>query len=233
MRNQFIILVLLSACLLLGCGKHSNNNPAPANDPGQATLTFPLQNSSCTTGTVLSNTQSSITFNWLASANTESYEIDIKNLLTNTTTSQTATNNQLTVSLSRNTPYSWYVVSKSSQSTKTAQSAVWKFYNSGLGATSHPPFPADLTAPGLAQNVTATSNAINLTWGGSDADNDITDYDVYFGTAATPPLLKSGVTDMFLNNVSVTSVTTYYWKIVTKDSQGNTSDSDIYQFKVN
>jgi hypothetical protein len=36
-----------------------------------------------------------------------------------------------------------------------------------------------------------------------------------------------------LNNVSVTSKNTYYWKIVTKDSQGNSSDSDIFVFKVN
>lgn len=232
MRNQSLIIILLTAPLLLGCGKGSDNSVIPVVDPAQAVLTFPLQNSACTTGTVLSNTQSSITFTWQASANTDSYEVDIKNLLTNVTTSQTTSTNQLTVTLSRNTPFSWDVISKSSQSANTAQSATWKFYNSGLGVSSHPPFPADLLTPGLTQSVTNQGNAINLTWSGSDADNDIAGYDVYFGTAVSPPLLKSGVPDMFLNNVSVASGYTYYWKIVTKDSQGNSSDSDIYQFAV-
>ena len=46
-------------------------------------------------------------------------------------------------------------------------------------------------------------------------------------------LLKSNVVDMFTNNVVVTAGTTYYWKVVTKDAQGNTSESNMFQFKVN
>jgi hypothetical protein len=38
---------------------------------------------------------------------------------------------------------------------------------------------------------------------------------------------------MFLNGVAVSSGVTYYWKIVTKDIQGNISDSGIFQFKTN
>lgn len=60
----------------------------------------------------------------------------------------------------------------------------------------------------------------------------IVGYDVYFGTVDTQALLKSGVTDMFLHNVGVTSGTTYYWKIVNKDSAGNTSESDVSWFMV-
>ena len=221
----------VTTILLLGCGKGSNPTPQPVT-PGQVSLTFPLQNSACTTGTVLSNTQSSITFTWNVSTNTDSYEVDIKNLLTSTVITQTATTNQLTVTLSRNTPYSWYVISKTAKSANISQSATWKFYNSGLGVTSHPPFPADVVAPLFGQSLAATTTT-NLSWTGSDADSDIVGYDVYFGTSTTPPLLKSNVTDMFLNGVTVASGNTYYWKITTKDSQGNTSDSDVFQFKVN
>ena len=125
------------------------------------------------------------------------------------------------------------MVSKSNSSTTTTQSDTWKFYNAGLGTVSHPPFPADNLSPAYGQNVTATGGTVNLTWTASDPDNDIAGYDVYFGTTATPTISKSNITDKFMNGVAVTSGITYYWKIVSKDNQGNTSDSGVFQFKVN
>jgi len=225
-------VLLMLIVLIAGCSHGSDPTPTPPS-PDKAVLTFPAQNAVCTSGTVISTTQTSVTLTWNASANTDSYEIDIKNLLTSAITVQTASANQLTMTLLRGTPYSWYVVSKSNSTTSTSQSDTWKFYVAGLGVTSYAPFPATITAPAFGVNVTATANTVNLTWTGSDVDNDIVGYDVYFGTATTPPLSKANVTDMFLNNVTVTSGTTYYWKVITKDSQGNTSDSGVYQFKVN
>lgn len=219
---------LILTLLMAGCSKH--NTPKPA--PEKATLTFPAQNALCTSGTVISTTEASITLTWNAAAHADNYEIDIKNLITNAVAVQTAGTNQVTATLLRNTPYSWFVVSKSNSVSTTAQSDAWKFYVAGLGTTSYSPFPAALVTPAFGANVTATAHAINLVWTGSDVDNDITGYDVYFGSAATPPLLKADVTDMFLNGVAVTSGGTYYWKVITKDAQGNASDSNIYQFKV-
>lgn len=224
-----IIFTALTTFIIGSCGK--KNSPTP--NPSAAVLTFPAQNSACTTGTIISATQSTITFTWNSAANADSYEIDIKNLLTGTLTTQTSTTNLLAVDLLRNTPYSWYVVSKSSKVSATSQSDTWKFYNAGPGTVSHPPFPADVLKPTFGQNVTASAGTINLSWTGSDPDSDLVNYDVYFGISATPPILKSGVTDMFLNAVSVTSGTTYYWKIISWDGQGNNSDSGVYQFKVN
>lgn len=215
-----------------GCGgKH--NDLRPVLPPAKATLLSPAQNEACTTGRVISDTQSSITFTWEASDNTDSYELDIKNLLTRAVTTQTTTNVQLVVTLTRDTPYSWYIVSKSSQARAKAQSDTWKFYNAGLGTVSYTPFPAEITAPAFGQNVTASSGTITLTWLGNSVEGDITGYDVYFGTISTPPLLKGGVTDMFLDNVRVTSGSTYYWKVITKSSTGSTSDSGLSQFVVN
>jgi hypothetical protein len=74
---------------------------------------------------------------------------------------------------------------------------------------------------------------VNLTWTGNDVDKDIVSYDVYFGTVTTPSLFKAGVTEMSLSNVPVTSGSTYFWRVVSKDSLGNTSQSGLYQFKVN
>jgi len=226
------ILILSGAMALAGCGKKPSPVPATPS-PDKVVLSLPAQNAACTTGTVISATQSAITFSWGTAANTDSYLIGVKNLLTQTIHYKKATATQLTDTLLRNTPYSWFVVSKSKTVVDTAKSDVWKFYNAGPGSVAYAPFPADITSPTLNQNVTATSGTINLAWKGSSIDNDIVGYDVYFGTSATPPLLQSNVTNMFLNSVAVTSGTTYYWKIITKDLIGNTSDSGVFQFKVN
>jgi hypothetical protein len=226
MKNKRLLLV--ATVILANCSKPST--PPASTDPTKATLTLPAQNAACTSGNVVSATQSTILFTWGSTANTDSYELDIKNLLTNAISTQTSTTNQLSVTLLRNTPYAWYVISKSNRSSTTAQSDTWKFYNAGLGNLSYPPFPATITTPIFGQTVSASTGTINLTWTGSSIDNNIVGYDVYFGTSSTPPLLKSAVTDMFLNSVTITKGNTYYWKVITKDALGNTSDSGVYQF---
>jgi hypothetical protein len=231
-KGIFVILLLLT---LAACGCKKSNSTAnlifiPL--PGSATLSAPAQNEVCATGTIISATQSSITFSWNASANTESYDLVLKNLLTSTTATQNTTATQLTLTLLRNTPYSWYIVSKSSKTTAIAQSDLWKFYNSGPGVVTYAPFPADITSPTYGQGVSTAT--VDLKWTGSVVSPDvIAGYDVYFGTGSSPALLKSAITDSFVNAVNVTSGTTYYWKVITKDVNGNTSDSGVYQFSVN
>jgi len=230
MKTKILYCIAL-VLILQGCGGSKKNNPSPA--PAKAALTAPSQNAVCTTGTIISDTQSSISFAWGATANTSSYDLVLKNLLTSATTTQNTTSTQLTVTLARNTPYSWYVVSKSATSTAT-QSDTWKFYNAGPGVITYAPFPAEITSPAFGQNVTASSGAVNLTWKGSSVNpGTITGYDVYFGSTNNPPSLKNGVTDLFINDVPVTSKTTYYWKVITWDMDGNSSDSGLYQFTVN
>jgi hypothetical protein len=227
MRIKLLIIPVIF--LLIACGKTATK-PAPV----KALLTFPDQNSICITGTNVTATQSSVTFTWNPSANTNSYNLVIKNLLTTASTTQNTTQAQASVTLLTNTPYSWYVVSTSTQTTETAQSDTWKFYNAGPGIVTYAPFPADITAPTFGQQVTATTGTINLTWTGSAVAPDVVaNYDVYFGTTTSPAKLASAITNSFLNNVNVVSKTTYYWHIITRDAAGNTSDSGLYQFSVN
>jgi hypothetical protein len=201
--------------------------------PEKSTLVFPAQNQVCTQGAVVSATQSTITFKWNSAANAESYDLNLTNLFTGSTSTQTSNQAQMDITLARNTPYSWSIVSKSSKNTTTAQSDTWKFYNAGPGVVNYAPFPAEAVSPILGQTVTATGGKITLSWTGSDADNDIVSYDVYFGTTTTPALYQANVTAMSVANVTVTSGNTYYWKIITRDAQGNTSDAGIFSFKVN
>jgi len=227
MKKIFILIALCA--FAAGC----KNDDGPALPPGEATLTFPVKDELCTQGTTLSSTQSSITFKWTAAANADSYELGLKNLLTGIITTQVSSTNQLTMPLDVNTPYAWSIISRSSLTGTTAQSDVWKFYNSGPGTVNYAPFPADIIAPIMGQVIAAGNGKVTLDWNGVDTDNDALSYDVYFGTTATPAAYKTNLTESALSDVAVTAGTTYYWKVVTRDTNGNTSDSGVYQFTVN
>jgi len=225
MKNNLYILTII--LLLLSCEKDPKS-------PERTVLVFPANNQVCTGGTVISATESSINFRWNKSANTDMYELNIKNLETNAISTYTSNTNQLAVALLRGTPFSWYVVSKSAKVAEEAQSEIWKFYNEGVGLASHPPFPAEDLKPSYNQNVVAYGGVINLSWKGSDPDNDLAKYEVYLGTTENPPKLTNGsTTNMFLNNVTVNSGKIYYWKVVSIDLLGNSSETVVSRFKVN
>ena len=232
MKRVLLVIILV----LCSCSKKNDDGSGGAagvSSPDKVTLTAPVSNSTCTTGRVISTTQSAVLFTWAAAANSDSYDLIIKNLLTGVSTTQTTTAIQLEVTLSRNTPYSWYVVSKSSKTTATSQSSLFKFYNSGAAATFYAPFPADITSPTFAQTLNPTAGKVTLNWVGVDVDNDIVGYDIYVGTSLTNiAIVKTNLTTSTFD-YSVNSGTTYYWVVVTKDSQSNTSTSGIYQFYVN
>ncbi len=222
-------LLLLLLCLsVLGCKK-----PKKVDPPTKAVLSLPSNNEACTSGTIVSTTLSSIVFKWAASQNAESYELSIKNLETGVTTTQTTTAAELSVTLARNTPYSWTVKSISSKTSTTAQSDTWKFYNVGEALTSYAPFPAEIVTPKMAQRMTPVAGKISLDWTGSDVDSDIANYDIYLGTTTSPTLLKANQVDSALPDVAVNAGTTYYWKVITRDNKGNTSDSGIFIFYTN
>src|SRR2546428_2000681 len=105
MRN--IILFILSIIVVLGCEKE-NSSDTPVLIPKKAELVFPAQNEACTQGNVISSTESSINFVWKSTENAESYELNIRNLLTGSIISKSTSQTELEVSLSRNIPYSWY-----------------------------------------------------------------------------------------------------------------------------
>ena len=231
MKRALTLIIL--ALLVAGCSsKHDGSTKPSSKLPSKAALIFPDSNAVCITGTGTTDSQSNVPFSWHSSANTNSYTLVITNLLTNVSTDYQSVDPGISATLLLNTPYSWYVVSKSSSTSAMATSNTWKFYNSGPGVSSHAPFPATLLTPTFAQIVSATAGQVNLTWHCDDVDADLASYDVYFGSTSTPPLLQAGVTASNLA-VNVTSGTIYYWSIVAKDSKGNTSNSDVFQFKVN
>jgi hypothetical protein len=222
MKKVNIILTLL---LILSCSKDEGNP-----NPSATSLIFPDNNQECNQGVDISATQSTVTFRWTTSTKTDSYDVRLKNLNTQNITSHTSLTNELPINIEKGTPYSWYVISKNIDVLETAQSETWKFYNAGDPIASYAPFPADLVSPAMGSTLTGITSQ-NLSWSGSDIDNDIVSYDVYFDTV-NPPVTLEGNTAASNIDVTVAAGNTYYWRVVTKDSQGNNSQSEIFQFKV-
>ncbi|SDL84977.1 hypothetical protein SAMN05421813_1036 [Daejeonella rubra] len=225
LKNFIIILFFIIG---VGCQKGEKASPQPE----KAILTFPIDNTICLEGNIISNTESSINFTWNSSNNTDAYEFSLKNLITGVSLIKLVNTTNIEVSLLRNTPYSWFVSSISTKNAFIAKSDTWKFYNSGPGSISYSPFPAEIIAPKKEESVQPISGNINLEWKGSDVDGDIINYDIYFGSSLIPPIFISKTTYTTLKDVPVKENITYYWKVITRDSKGNLSDSGLYQFVV-
>jgi len=227
-RNLYIIAIL--SVFNISCGGGSKDtDDMPVAAPAKATLVFPEANSECNEGTNITDTQSTVLFNWSDAENTTNYQVFVKNLDTNTTENFTSSISEKSITINRGTPYSWYVVSKNT-GTETAQSSTFKFYNAGRPTTSHSPFPAELVSPNMGANL-ATTTSVTLQWKGSDVDNDIDNYTILTGTTK-PPTNSEGETTSESIDFTVTADTVYYWQVVTKDTQGNISNSEIFEFKV-
>jgi hypothetical protein len=81
-----------------------------------------------------------------------------------------------------------------------------------------------LPAPVLSSPANGAAGVVllpALNWG---ASSGATSYDVYFGTAASPPLVTNVTTTSYAP-AALSSNTTYHWKIVAKNSVSSTSSS--------
>lgn len=226
-----IFLFLIVVIIGFACKKKSSDGGTnPANPPGTATLIFPTKNEKCISGIITSDTESTISFTWNASTNTDSYEVNIKNLFTNASVTYISNSTKLNAKLLRNTPYSWFVTSKSNKVSTTATSEVWKFYNAGIASVSYAPFPAEIVSPKNRIILATGITNIELSWIGVDIDGDLINYDVYYGTSDNPPIFKANYLSSSINNLSIKTNTNYYWKIISRDAKGNTSDSGLMSF---
>ncbi len=221
---------------ILACGGDTEPvnepDPDPVPDPSAASLIFPDNNSECNEGTIVNDAESTVTFRWNASQNTDSYEVSLRNLDTNTTTTVDSSTNEASITIQRGTPYEWFVISRADGTNATANSPTWRFYNQGPGVVNYPPFPAEAVSPQRGSSIDSVGGSVSLEWNGSDVDNDIVEYEVLFDTASDP-VTSLGTTANSTIDASVSSGTVYYWRVISTDSAGNTSQSEIFQFRVN
>lgn len=232
--KYFKIYGFIIAILLTSCGGGGDDSPSEPEvfPPAEAVLSLPANDEVCLTGVSINSTQATVTFTWQTAPNADSYSVVLKNLATQQVNTFLATTETTDITLTKGEPYSWYVVSKSSTTTETAESDEWKFYLAGDGIVNYAPFMAEALSPEIGETVSASNNKVTLSWRGTDVDNDIKDYEVFVATTSPPVTSIGTTTDAFLEH-TVSPGTVYYWQVVTTDQENNSSNSQIFEFKVN
>ena len=228
-------IVLLFGGFILLLSSCAPEDPIPV-EPGVASLISPANNETCLDGTSLNDTQSNVSFSWSAASDALSYEVIISNLLTQSSQTYTAPSNQITIALTKAEPYSWIVKSIGEDGSTPSESEQWKFYLAGEGTINYAPFPSELISPRSGANITPDiNNLVRLNWNGSDVDGDLTRYEVYLDQTNATTLIST--LDFEANDTSleveVENNTTYYWKIIALDANGNQSNSGVYAFRTN
>lgn len=222
-----IIGILLLTFFAFACKKSD-----PPKAPSASQLTYPDNNSECTTGISISTTSSQVEFRWMAADNTDTYTLSVTNENTGFTQTMNTASLKTSVPLDKGTLYSWHIKTKNNKASEVASSDTWAFYNAGF-VTNHVPFPAEIIFPKIGDSAFKDlNNEITLEWSGSDLDNDIDSYNLYFSTVKPPTTLLTTTTPATTEHtVTVEENTIYYWKIITKDNEGNSSDTGIFSFK--
>lgn len=229
------LLILMLVFIIAGCSNSGNGDdtpPPPPPPPSAATLVFPDNNTECNEGEILSENQSRVTFEWSAAQNTDSYEVNLRNLDTNGTIMINVSTNSAPIIIDRGAPYEWFVVSKAIGTSATANSATWKFYNQGPGIANYAPFPAEALYPSRGSSIDPSGGTVTLEWSTSDVDGDILEFDIYFDTDPDPVTILGTTSDTTLD-AAINSGTIYYWRVLSRDSAGNSSESEIFEFRVN
>ena len=224
---------LLVLTLVISC-EGKEDNELDATDPGKATLITPENNKTCETGSSISETQSQIEFTWTVTLNTDSYDLTVTDLNTISTINKTGLTSAASLAdLDKGVPYSWYVISKNSASSKTTNSDTWKFYVAGKGIVNYAPFTAELKTPKSGATVARDGfGKVKFTWDGSDPDaGDTLKYTLYVDKIdgkQTPPSSQTDI-DGETFEVELEATTAYYWRIKTSDGV-NSSFSNILTF---
>ncbi|WP_282118142.1 hypothetical protein [Maribacter aquivivus] len=222
-KSGFLIFLLLT---IQSCGVDSDVLEY-AKDQINITLIFPEDDSECTEGIIVSDTQSELVFEWSDENDNSPYIVHLTNLVSSQTELIESNDTDVAIILDRGVAYSWYVTGKINSS-----SEIWSFYNEGPGLESTIPYPAIAISPVSGASISQTSTTVNLIWKSEDPDNDIVSYDLFFGEVKDPQLYGTDVTDTRFNDIPVEAGKTYYWKIITKDSIGNESTSEVFTFSV-
>ncbi|MBQ4818723.1 hypothetical protein [Aquimarina sp. MMG016] len=213
---KLIRLLIIIAIIFQSCSSGGDDGPAPI-VLGAFDLVFPDNNEVCTEGTDVGNDMVSIPFRWNNSANASSYNIEVRDE-NGQTYNASATSNSVDIALPKGTQFTWKVTA-TLDALALPSNETWSFYSEGITADNHIPFPATIT---LTDNQDGT---INISWIGSDLDNDIDAYDVKLGTSDNPPTILSNTQDVSIQNQSINYDTVYYLEIITKDQKGNSSKS--------
>jgi len=122
------------------------------------------------------------------------------------------------------TTYYWRIVAWDNHGARTA-GPIWSF-------TTHLESPPNTPSnPSPANGATDVSITTDLSWTGGDPDSgDTVTYDVYFGTASSPPIVIHNQTGTTYDPGPLAYNTHYYWKIVAWDNHGFSTPGPTWSF---
>ena len=241
MKKVFFKYFMFGSLFIFSCGGDGGsddviNPPSQTVDPPSvATLNSPENNKVCEEGTSVSETQSSVNFQWTAGNNTDNYDLIITNLNSNQIINQTnISETNKAVTLNKGTPYSWKVTSKRNGTSETVESSTWKFYLSGDGISNYPPYPSTLISPSSGHVYSSSTSSVELSWEGSHPENSSLTYDLYIDTTdgLQEPVSSNKNLSAKFKSVQVSSGKSYYWRVKATDSNNNSSYSIVFSFKV-
>tara|TARA_R110000751_G_scaffold77946_1_gene157127 strand:+ start:34245 stop:34919 length:675 start_codon:yes stop_codon:yes gene_type:complete len=221
-KNGFLVILLI----IQSCGVDSDVLEY-AKDEINITLIFPEDNSECTEGIIVSDTQSELIFEWSDEIDNSPYTVHLTNVESSQTELIASDDTDVGITLDRGVAYSWFVTGKINSSSEN-----WNFYNEGPGLKSSIPYPAIAISPVSGASISQTSTSVNLIWKSEDSDDDIISYNLFFGESKDPQLYGTDVKESRFNDIPVEAGKTYYWKVVTKDSIANESTSEVFTFSV-
>jgi len=122
--------------------------------------------------------------------------------------------------------YHWKIVAWDSHGASKA-GPVWDFTTTYV-PNNPPNIPSNPNPQNNSNNININSD---LSWTGGDPDiGDTVTYDVYFGTTNPPSLMALGHTTTTYDPGSLSYSTTYYWKIVSWDNRGASTQGPLWVF---
>jgi hypothetical protein len=124
-----------------------------------------------------------------------------------------------------NSKYYWKIVAWDNNNV-SSESSIWNFTTEGPNNSPYEP-----SNPDPYNGETGVDIESILSWTGGDPDpGDTVFYDVYFGDTNPPPLVSIGQSETSFDPGTLDLCTIYYWKIVTEDEHGATTEGPIWSF---
>ncbi len=88
----------------------------------------------------------------------------------------------------------------------------------------------DTAAGAPADGAVDVPTSMTLTWKCTDPDKDVLSYTVHFGPTDTPAAVSTDQAGTSYGPVSMVHNTTFYWQIIAKDPDGETTASPVWSF---
>lgn len=212
--SKYFIVTIIISFLVFSCEGEFETSDGLTN----LTLVLPLNNQECF-GTNLPNGKIRVAFDWEDVTGVSSYSLEYEDIVSGEQFMASSAASNLNLELEPGTQYTWSVtVIDEFGNSKTSDS--FNFYTEGLAEENHVPFPAAISI------LDSGNGTLTISWDGSDLDDDIEFYDVYF-SSQNPPVLILSETTSETTTVNVQSGITYYLNVRTVDGNRNFSDSKL------